>query len=306
MIIGKAKTWKILLTIPHIYPFLTTSNILSASDASQRVDALTAALTTRMTQGVARPYADLSWTALISKYTDYYKQKWLQRNNDMEWKSPLCVPASKEDIISTERRLALDIPLPEDYTVFLRHTNGLTSEVDMWLGFNRLGSTGEVRYETWLNELADLKVEFQEDAYESTGVDYDDWPCLERVIAIDVGGDDNDDEGPFVWLIEPYLVAKARQFAINARREKQAKDFGLPLPEHGEAPLHCPMPRYADSGSSGYLFLPATHENSNLPPEIIDLIAQYSLRDRHGDGYDRATALSLCSTSRRMHEVCNA
>ena len=175
----------------------------------------------------------------------------------------------------------------------------------MGLGFDqlRVGSAGEVRYETWPNELADLKVEFQEDAYGSTDIDYDDWPCLERVIAIDVG---EGNECPYVWLVEPYLVAKARQFAINARREKQAKDFGLPLPEHGEAPLHCPMPRYADSGSSGYLFLPATHENSNLPPEIIDLIAQYSLRDRHGDGYDRATALSLCSTSRRMHEVCNA
>jgi hypothetical protein len=154
-----------------------------------------------------------------------------------------------------------------------------------------------VRYETRPSNVG-LKSEFKEEAFKGTDVDYDDWPSLDRVVAIDTGGDGGD-----IWLIEPCLVVKARQFAVNAIRQKQAKDQGLPVPV---APLHCPTPRYTENGTTGYLFLSSIHENSNLPPEIIDLIVQYSLRDKYGDGYDRATAFSLCSTSRRMHKVCQS
>ncbi|KIM85717.1 hypothetical protein PILCRDRAFT_86882 [Piloderma croceum F 1598] len=296
MIEGKAERWNLLVRIPGIYPLLASLNILSVSDASQRVDALTAALTTRLTIGVARPYIDLSWAILLDKYAESVKADWLQtREDDEEWHTPLCAPATADEISSMERQLALDTPLPQDYIAFLRHTNGFKGSI--WP--SKLGSAGDVRSETWPDEVAELKVEFKEDAFEDTDVAYEKWPRLERVIAIDAeGGDDGD-----IWLIEPHIVAKARQFAINARRDKQAKDQGLPIPEPGEAPSRCPMPRYTASGSSGYLFLPVTHENSNLPPELIDLIVQYALRDARGDCYDRATAFCLCSTSRRMHEL---
>jgi hypothetical protein len=64
------------------------------------------------------------------------------------------------------------------------------------------------------------------------------------------------------------------------------------------------MPLYVDSGASSYLFHPATYGNVNIPPEIIENIVQCALDDVGGYG-DRATALALCSSSRRMHEVCH-
>ena len=122
--------------------------------------------------------------------------------------------------------------------------------------------------------------------------------CAKPCIAIDDGGGQDGD----VWFIEPAVVPKARQFAINVKRDKHARDHGLPLPVPGEAPSRCPTPRYADSGTGGYLFLPTTHENGNHPPELIESIVLYALRDVSGYCYDRVAA--LCSSSRRMHEVC--
>jgi hypothetical protein len=129
---------------------------------------------------------------------------------------------------------------------FLDHTNG--SKGNIWP--SKLGSAGEVRRETWPGEVAELQVEFKEDAFEGTDVAYEDWPRLERVIAIEAGGGDDGE----VWLIEPYVVAKTRQFAINARRDKQAKDQGLRIPEPGEAPSRWPTPRYTTSGSAAICF----------------------------------------------------
>jgi len=224
MIKGKAEGWKILMQIPGVYPLFASLNILPVSDASQRVDALTAALTTRLTIGVARPYVDLSWAILLDKYAESVKADWLQtREDDEEWQTPLCAPAKVEEIGSMERKLALDTPLPQDYIAFLHHTNGFKGSI--WP--SKLGSAGEVRCETWPDEVAELKVEFKEDAFEGTDMAYEKWPRLERVIAIDAGGGDDGD----VWLIEPHVVAKARQFAINARRNKQANDQRLPIPE---------------------------------------------------------------------------
>jgi hypothetical protein len=53
MIERKAGRWDLLVQIFGVYSLLASLNILLVSDASQRVDALTSALTTRLTTGIA-------------------------------------------------------------------------------------------------------------------------------------------------------------------------------------------------------------------------------------------------------------
>lgn len=53
MIERKAGRWDLLVQIHSVYSLLASLNILLVSDASQRVDPLTSALTTRLTTGIA-------------------------------------------------------------------------------------------------------------------------------------------------------------------------------------------------------------------------------------------------------------
>lgn len=239
-----------------------------------------------------RSYAHLSWSDLIDRYLASAKTRYpcaIGRLNQDGQNASLRNSASEEDIAAMTVRLALDAPLPADYIQFLRHSNGIKGVHPSHV----LGSAAQVRVETWTG-VSKLRVECDEEGL--IGVECEDWPVLKRVVAIDAGLSSAGD----IWLVEPWLIAQARQFGINARRNRQALGEGAPIPPPGEAPSCCPTPRNANSG---YVFQPATYEYSNLPPEIIEMIVEYALPDVSGSAYDRDTALAICGTSRRMHEV---
>ncbi|KAF7974992.1 hypothetical protein HWV62_10751, partial [Athelia sp. TMB] len=282
------------LCIPEIYTLLQDDDPETFGEVAGSIYALIAALNIRIKDGVARPYADLSWSELIERYLVSAKKRYpvaIGRLSDPgASNTPVRKPASDEDIAAMISRLALDTPIPADYIDFLRYSNGIKGVHPSHV----LGSAAQVRVETWTG-VSKLRVECDEQDLISNYEDYEDWPVLKRVVAIDASLSNAGD----IWLVEPWLMAQARQFGIDARKRKQAREEGAPTPPLGESPLSCPKPKGKDAG---FVFQPPTHEASNLPTEIIDIIVKYALRDISGFAYDRDAALALCSTSRRMHE----
>lgn len=280
-----------LLSMPGVYSIIPDLVKSSEQEAYERVTALTSALHSRELHGAARPYVLLDMKVLIDKLVEALRTRHTEDEEDEEWFTPLHGPAASQDIAAMEERIA-GRQLPFDYLNFLRYSDGIYGPL---IDFPLCSAGGvcfedvetNITLETW-------------DVYEQIGIEpigqvIDDVICIYA-----------DESYGCVWLVEPYHIVQARKLAIDQRRKKETDiDEGsstivipaitLPNP---------PSPRYNPHGSTGYCMMLDRSSRNNLPPEIIDIVVTYALRNMSGDGFDRKTALALCSTSRRMHEVC--
>ncbi|KZP14647.1 hypothetical protein FIBSPDRAFT_868041 [Athelia psychrophila] len=284
-----------ILSVPGICALLQEDDPDSLDEVVGNAYALLAALTIRVKDGVVRPYAHLPWDALIGRFLASAKKRYpsaIGRLTDQQGSNaPAHAPACEANITAMVARVALDTPLPADYLAFLRHADGIKGVHPSHV----LGSAAQVRVETWTG-VSKLRVECDQQELLALSGEYEAWPLLKRVVAIDANLSNAGD----IWLVEPWLMAQARQFALDAGRRKQAREEGADMPAAGESPASCPKPRGKDMG---LVFRAPTHEASNLPPEIIEMVVSYALRDVSGCAYERETALALCGTSRRMHEL---
>ncbi|KAK1979805.1 hypothetical protein LZ30DRAFT_596075, partial [Colletotrichum cereale] len=111
---------------------------------------------------------------------------------------------SYQDIADLEKRLELSDPLPDDYRIFLRTTDGMGPI--WWNGSNLLRLLAPIA-KVALEEdeyLLNVKLELLPDwgLYGSTSIE---WPLLRRAILVSEGGYEGQ-----LYLVEPKYVAKAK------------------------------------------------------------------------------------------------
>ncbi|KAF8753502.1 SMI1 / KNR4 family [Rhizoctonia solani] len=150
----------------------------------------------RFRWGEARPYAALSWEALLSEIEILESKAW---NDEHEPYLPFFrPPASIEQITRVEQKLG--VTLPQDYKEFLTISNGLGS-------FNRydvapLLSVDEIFWDTRYDGLKAEYRRFESDSLISQ------LPSLNRILQVT----DTDEDQYLYWLlIEPSLIQEARE-----------------------------------------------------------------------------------------------
>ncbi|CAE6416116.1 unnamed protein product [Rhizoctonia solani] len=173
----------------HATGFVRSKARAIAFEAAQALDS-------RFRWGEARPYANLSWAALLSEIEALESKAWDEEHEpDLPFFRP---PASSEQIMRVEQNLG--VTLPQDYKEFLTVSNGLGS-------FNRsdvspLLSVDEIFWDTRYNGL---RVEYRR--FESNSV-VSRLPFLRRVLQV---ADTDGDQYLDWWLIEPALIQEAKR-----------------------------------------------------------------------------------------------